>query len=58
MMNEGTSRALRAERWAAPEPARVPSGDRPAFARDEGRHDCGIIVLMYLPIFQLVDSVQ
>jgi sodium transport system ATP-binding protein len=29
----------RAERWAAPEPARIPSGDRPMYASDEGRHD-------------------
>jgi hypothetical protein len=27
---------LRAERWAAPEPARVPSGDRPAYSPGEG----------------------
>ena len=27
----------RAERWAAPEPARSPSGDRPAYPSDEGR---------------------
>jgi hypothetical protein len=26
----------RAERWAAPEPARIPSGDRPAYPTDEG----------------------
>ncbi len=28
--------ATRAGRWAAPEPARVPPGDRPAYAPDEG----------------------
>ena len=28
--------SLRAARRAAPEPARVPSGDRPAYAPDEG----------------------
>lgn len=27
---------LRAERWAAPEPARVPLGDRPAYSPGEG----------------------
>ena len=27
----------RAERWAAPEPARIPSGDRPAYSPDEGQ---------------------
>jgi hypothetical protein len=26
----------RAERWAAPEPARIPSGDRPTYPSDEG----------------------
>ncbi len=28
--------AGRDERWAAPEPARVPSGDRPMYLSDEG----------------------
>ncbi len=27
----------RAERWAAPEPARIPSGDRPAYPSGEGQ---------------------
>jgi hypothetical protein len=27
---------LRAERWAAPEPARIPSGDRLWYSTDEG----------------------
>jgi xylan 1,4-beta-xylosidase len=27
-----------AERWAAPEPARIPSGDRSTYPSDEGRH--------------------
>jgi hypothetical protein len=31
-----TQRALRAERGAAPKPARIPSGDRPMYASDEG----------------------
>ncbi len=31
------SDALRAERRAAPKPARVPSGDRPAYPPDEGQ---------------------
>ena len=26
----------RAERWAAPEPARIPSGDRPMYPSGEG----------------------
>jgi hypothetical protein len=26
----------RAERWAAPKPARIPSGDRPTYSSDEG----------------------
>jgi hypothetical protein len=26
----------RAERWAAPKPARIPSGDRRAYSRGEG----------------------
>ena len=58
MSLEGTSRSRRAERRAAPKPARIPLGDRLAYSRDEGRYDCGIIVLMYLPIFQLVEQVQ
>ena len=29
----------RAERRAAPKPARIPSGDRPMYSSDEGRHD-------------------
>jgi hypothetical protein len=28
--------ALRAERRAAPKPARIPSGDRPTYSSDEG----------------------
>ena len=31
-----TQRALRAERRAAPKRARIPSGDRPMYASDEG----------------------
>jgi hypothetical protein len=27
---------MRAERWAAPEPARIPSGDRQAYSFAEG----------------------
>jgi hypothetical protein len=30
-------RSKRAERWAAPEPARIPSGDRPAYTSEEGQ---------------------
>jgi hypothetical protein len=29
-------KTLRAERRAAPKPARVPSGDRPTYSSDEG----------------------
>jgi acyl-CoA synthetase (AMP-forming)/AMP-acid ligase II len=35
-MLKRASTAARAERWAAPEPARVPSGDRPTYPSDEG----------------------
>ena len=31
------STLVRAERWAAPEPARIPSGDRPTYPSDEGQ---------------------
>jgi hypothetical protein len=27
----------RAERWAAPKPAHIPSGDRPAYSTDKGQ---------------------
>jgi hypothetical protein len=27
----------RAERWAVPEPARIPTGDRPVYSPDEGQ---------------------
>jgi hypothetical protein len=30
--------AKRAERRAAPKPARIPSGDRPTYSSDEGHH--------------------
>jgi hypothetical protein len=30
--------AQRAERWAAPEPARIPSGDRAMYPSTEGSH--------------------
>jgi hypothetical protein len=32
------TKAKRAERRAAPEPARIPSGDRPMYPSDEGHH--------------------
>ncbi len=32
------NRSERAERRAAPKPARVPSGDRPTYPSDEGLH--------------------
>ena len=35
-MKHAVSDQPRAERWAAPEPARVPSGDRPMYSSDEG----------------------
>ena len=28
---------MTAERWAVPEPAAIPSGDRPAYSPDEGQ---------------------
>ncbi len=37
-MNQTISEASpRAERRAAPKPARIPSGDRPTYPSDEGR---------------------
>ena len=35
-MRHPVSTSLRAERRAAPKPARVPSGDRPTYPSDEG----------------------
>jgi hypothetical protein len=36
-MNHKNSKGeLRAERRAAPKPARIPSGDRPTYSSDEG----------------------
>jgi branched-chain amino acid transport system permease protein len=32
-----TTSTERAERAAVPEPARIPSGDRPAYSTDEGQ---------------------
>jgi hypothetical protein len=34
--NVQTTLLKRAERWAAPEPARIPLGDRPMYSSDEG----------------------
>jgi len=31
------TRSLRAERRAAPKPARIPAGDRPTYPSDEGQ---------------------
>ncbi len=36
MNREMSVGAERAERWAAPEPARIPLGDRRAYSFDEG----------------------
>jgi hypothetical protein len=36
MRHSVTTFALRAERRAAPKPARIPSGDRPTYPSDEG----------------------
>jgi hypothetical protein len=36
MKHPMTTRLVRAERRAAPKPARVPSGDRPTYSSDEG----------------------
>jgi tryptophan 2,3-dioxygenase len=38
-MKHPTSSTKRAERRAAPKPARIPSGDRPMYPSDEGHHD-------------------
>jgi hypothetical protein len=35
-MKHPVSTWRRAERWAAPKPARIPSGDRPVYSPDEG----------------------
>ena len=35
-MNFTLPNALRAERRAAPKPARIPTGDRPTYPSDEG----------------------
>ncbi len=35
-MNAMPGRSVRAERRAAPKPARIPSGDRSTYASDEG----------------------
>jgi len=35
-MNHQTTSKRRAERRAAPKPARIPSGDRPTYPSDEG----------------------
>jgi hypothetical protein len=35
-MQYGRRPWLQAERWAAPEPARIPSGDRLLYPADEG----------------------
>jgi hypothetical protein len=36
MRHPGAIRHLRAERRAAPKPARIPSGDLPTYSSDEG----------------------
>jgi hypothetical protein len=36
MIQSKTATARRAERRAAPKPARIPSGDRPTYPSDEG----------------------
>ena len=36
--------AARAERRAAPKPARIPSGDRPAYSPAEGPHNGSAVV--------------
>ena len=41
----------RAERRAAPKPARIPSGDRPTYPSDEGRHH-------FLPLTWLSNSMK
>ena len=36
-MSLNTQGRVRAERRAAPKPARIPSGDRPTYSSDEGQ---------------------
>jgi len=39
-----------AERWAAPEPAHIPTGDRPTYPSGEGRMSkCGSATLLIPP---------
>jgi hypothetical protein len=37
MTHPVSTSSLRAERRAAPKPARIPPGDRPTYSSDEGR---------------------
>jgi hypothetical protein len=52
------SRSLRAERRAAPSRPASPWGTVSRTRETRGSMTGGIIVLMYLPIFQLVEQVQ
>ena len=52
------SRSLRAERRAAPSRPASPRGTDSRTREARGSMTGGIIVLMYLPIFQLVEQVQ
>jgi hypothetical protein len=45
-MSEAETRLPRAERRAAPKPARVPSGDRPTYSSDEGQTSTGLRLLL------------
>ena len=52
------SRSWRAERRAAPSRPASPRGTASRTREARGAMSGGIIVLMYLPIFQLVEQVQ
>jgi HlyD family secretion protein len=49
MSNDTTRTSTRAERRAAPKPARVPSGDRPTYSSDEGLSRSDVDTLLGTP---------
>lgn len=58
MTSEVASRSRRAERRAVPSRPASPRGTDSRTREARGAMTGGIIVLMYLPIFQLVEQVQ
>jgi hypothetical protein len=58
MTSEVASRSIRVERRAAPSRPASPRGTDSRTREARGTMTGGIIVLMYLPIFQLVEQVQ